>query len=350
VKVLQLIDSLEPGGAERMAVNLANALFEQGCEPHLMATRCGGALEQTVNPSVPVVILNKKHTMDEGALKRAIRYVKNNAITIVHAHTTSYFFATLLKINVPNIRLIWHEHHGFREHTTVWNNKALYCCSYFFSAIVTVNETLQTWCRKNLKAKTVAFLPNFVLQQKDGVPSGTEKKTIVCLANLKAPKNHLNLIRAFSIVAAQFPDWSLHLIGRDFDDRYTSDIKNYLRENDLWDKVLLLGSRDDIPVVLQQASIGVIASDSEGLPMALLEYGMAGLAVVTTDVGQCREVVSNHGLVVPPNDPKALSEAIMTYIDQAGRRKSDAAAFQAHVGKNYTFEAIWPRLKKLYAV
>jgi glycosyltransferase involved in cell wall biosynthesis len=348
MNVLQLIDSLAPGGAERMAVNLANALFQKGFRSHIMATRCGGSLEQMVIAPLSVVILKKGHTLDLRALSKAVAYIKSNGITIIHAHTTSYFFATLLKIKVPEVRLIWHEHHGFREQTTLWNNKVLYFCSHFFSAIITVNEGLQSWCRKNLKVRTVVYLPNFVPQQINEPKLGANEKVIVCLANLKTPKNHLNLIKAFSLVAVQFPDWSLHLIGKHFGDRYAREIELYLEENGLSDKVLLLGSRNDVLQLLQQSSIGVITSDSEGLPMALLEYGLAGLAVVTTDVGQCREVVLGNGIVVPPNDPKALSKAIKTYIADSVRRESDAASFKVHVEKNYTFDAIWPHLKKVY--
>ncbi|MAN60017.1 MAG: hypothetical protein CMC08_09310, partial [Flavobacteriaceae bacterium] len=123
MKVLQLIDSLAPGGAERMAVNLANASAWEGVESHLMATRRGGKLEQAVISSVSVVILEKQSTLDLSALARAVQYIRKHRITVLHAHTTSYFFATLLKIRNPKLHLIWHEHHGYREHMSVWNNK-----------------------------------------------------------------------------------------------------------------------------------------------------------------------------------------------------------------------------------
>lgn len=60
IRVIQLIDSLEPGGAERMAVTIANGLTEQVAFSGLVTTRLEGGLKSTINEKVGYAFLNKK--------------------------------------------------------------------------------------------------------------------------------------------------------------------------------------------------------------------------------------------------------------------------------------------------
>ena len=59
IKVLQLIDSLQVGGAEVLAVNIANALSNEGVESHLCVTRNEGPLKENIKPSVGYLFLEK---------------------------------------------------------------------------------------------------------------------------------------------------------------------------------------------------------------------------------------------------------------------------------------------------
>ena len=64
LNILQLIDSLHPGGAEMMAVNIANGLSDVGINSHICTTRLEGALRSKINGSVGYLCLNKKKTFN----------------------------------------------------------------------------------------------------------------------------------------------------------------------------------------------------------------------------------------------------------------------------------------------
>ncbi len=349
MKVLQLIDSLDAGGAERIAVTFANALVSEIEASHLCTTRAEGVLRSELDSKVRYQFIQKKKTLDFKAAFRLKKYVKDQGIGVVHAHTTSYFFASLLKLIYPKIRLYWHTHLGERVNTKRSQNRALYLCSFLFSGIITVNEELRDWCLKNLATKTVKYLPNFVdIRKYDGVSSIQREPRIVCLANLKYPKNHLNLIKAFGLVSSKFPEWKLELAGKDFEDAYSEELKNSISELGLQNKVELLGQQEEVETLLSNASVGVLSSDSEGLPMALIEYGAAGLAVVTTDVGYCKTVIDGNGFLVPSGDPKALARALEAYLQNPGKREEDGAKFKEHVRNNYSVTAVLPKLLAIY--
>jgi glycosyltransferase involved in cell wall biosynthesis len=84
-----------------------------------------------------------------------------------------------------------------------------------------------------------------------------------------------------------------------------------------------LGYVDDVPILLKQCHIGVLASYREGVPKGLLEVAAAGLPVVATDVPGCREVVRHgvNGFLVPPKDPISLAEALTRLVQDKGMRQ-----------------------------
>jgi len=347
MKVLQLIDSLEAGGAERVAVTYANKLASVIDGSFLCATRKEGILKDTIDSKVRYTFLERKRTLDMKALFKIRAIVKENKIDIVHAHTTSYFFATLLKLTYPKLTLIWHEHQGNRIASSRSSNKMLYLCSYFFQKIIAVNNELKNWCSENLATKEVVYLSNFV-DAHDFENNKTISKNIVCLANLKAPKNHLNLLQAFMQVHESFPDWKMVLAGKDFEDDYSNRVKRYISENSLSDKVTVLGAISDVKPLLLDASIGVLSSDSEGLPMALLEYGASGLAVVTTNVGECASVIGEMGTTVPIKNADAMDEAIKAYITDTDLLEAHSKGIRERIINNYSMETVLPRLISIY--
>ena len=68
-------------------------------------------------------------------------------------------------------------------------------------------------------------------------------------------------------------------------------VQERIQQHGLESHVFLLGSRSDVPSILSGCDIGVLSSASEGMPLALLEYGVAGLPTVATRVGQVPEIL-----------------------------------------------------------
>jgi glycosyltransferase involved in cell wall biosynthesis len=118
------------------------------------------------------------------------------------------------------------------------------------------------------------------------------------------------------IVVASQPQAHLLLLGGGPNMEYVRRVRDQIDSSGLQGAVTVMGIRDDIAEVLAACDIGVLSSASEGLPMALLEYGRSGLPSVVTDVGQCSEVVDRGaaGFLVPPHDPEALAKGILRLL------------------------------------
>jgi glycosyltransferase involved in cell wall biosynthesis len=120
------------------------------------------------------------------------------------------------------------------------------------------------------------------------------------------------------------------LVGKDFEDAYSIAIKNKIKELQLENQVFLYGSRTDVSSILNQSTIGILTSESEGLPVALLEYGMHQLPVVVTSVGEMPSIISNgiNGYLVSSHDVVSFNEALNTLISDVSMRNK--TAFNLH--------------------
>lgn len=340
MRVLQLIDSLNIGGAERIAVNFANALVSEIDRSYLCVTRQEGDLKTFLYSDVNYLFLEKKKTVDLKAFKKLKKFVKHEKIDIIHAHSSSYFTAYIIKKMYPKVKVIWHNHFGNSHALKGIDYKILKLCSLKFSHIYCVNEILVDWAKELLNTKSVSFLLNFT-ELDNNAPltflHGNEGKRIVCLANFRSIKGHEILLKAFKIVSNKNNDWSLHCVGKNFEDEYYKNILGLVSELELKQRVYLYNSKTDVANILSQAEIGVLSSKSEGLPLALLEYGLSSLAVVCTNVGYCSTIIANgsSGVLVEKEDALQLANAILDLIQSNELRNRYSENLNKSVVQNF---------------
>ena len=353
IRVIQLIDSLEPGGAERMAVTIANGLANEVTFSGLVATRLEGGLKNTLAKKVEYTFLNKMKAVDFSALFCLRDFVKKNNVNIIHAHGSSYFLAVLLKLTMPSIQIFWHDHFGNRVKSQE-GYFLLRFFSIFFSGVFTVNEALKDWAQKKLWVKDVEFLSNFTSESEDEISvtflKGTPNKRIVFLANLHHPKNHILALSSFLASKIDREGWTLHLIGKDKQDDYSQELKNFIHQNNLQEAVFIYGSCNDVNSILKQAKVGILVSSYEGFPVTLLEYAMAELIVISTDVGYCNTIIQNNktGYLIPSDSDELLTEAFINLSNESHENDTLAKNLNTFVKNNYDPEKVIQKIMEAY--
>jgi glycosyltransferase involved in cell wall biosynthesis len=278
LKVLQIIDSLNVGGAEVLAVNIANGLSKYTVESHICVTRKEGPLKKKISSRVGYLFLNRTTTIDFKAILKLNTYINKNKIQIVHAHSTSSFIAFCIKLLQPKIKIIWHNHTGAYIYLSGNKLRVLKICANFINVIINVNKDLDNWSKNILKHKNSRYVPNFSNFNDLSLSTklkGTKDKRITCLANFREVKDHLNLLKAFKIVLETNAEWTLHLVGKNYEDAYSTSILSFIDRHQLGENIFLYGMCSDIKNILKQTEIGVLSSKSEGLPISLLEYGLS---------------------------------------------------------------------------
>lgn len=353
--VLHLIDTLSPGGAERMCVQLANALPSGQFAAHVCATRRAGPLAKEIAPHVGFLDLRRRGRFDPLAVWRLRRYIQRHGIRILHAHGTSAFLAVAVRAVTPGLKVYWHDHYGARSELRGAPAPYRLLRAGLDGAIV-VNERLRAWAREKLglAQERVWLLPNFPAQAPDaacGALPGEPPFRIVQIANLRPDKDHLMMLRALRRIADEEPRVHLLLAGEAGEDEYARSVRAQIQRDDLASHVTLLGLREDVPALLRQCALGVLSSRSEGLPLALLEYGEAGLAVVCTAVGDCPAVLAplGGGCLVPAGDSAAMAQAALALLKDEKRRREQGAKLQRTVRERYSQEAAIRTVTEIYA-
>ena len=128
------------------------------------------------------------------------------------------------------------------------------------------------------------------------------------VANFRAQKDYPNLLAAARLLADRDVPVRIVAVGQGPQEAETRALHASL---DLHGRVILTGRRDDAVAVMGACDAFVMASNNEGLPVAIMEALALGLPVVSTAVGGIPEAITDdvEGLLVPARDPGALADA-----------------------------------------
>jgi len=357
IGVLHVVDTLALGGAERMAVNLANAMPRDRFRAHLCCTRRGGPLESEIAPHVRWFCLGRRSRFDFNAIRRLARYIADHRIELIHAQSTSVFIAGLASGVARRGKVLWHDQYGGLR-SDGRSVLPYHVISYKLAGVLAVSDELANWSARHLKVRRdrIWYVPNFVrIQVEEVLPGeidlpGIRGSRLVQVANLRRQKDHLTSIRALALVVKEVPEAHLLLVGAAPDPQWTAQLFAEIHRLGLERHVTHLGPRPDVFRIVRNSDVGLLSSASEGFPLVLLEYGAAGLAAVATRVGQCPEILDEGraGLLVRAGDPGQLAQAILALLRSPGYRDELARRLQERVRTVYSPEAILEKVLKAY--
>jgi L-malate glycosyltransferase len=196
------------------------------------------------------------------------------------------------------------------------------------------------------------------LRREFDIPS--QVPLVVMLARLNPTKGIDCFFESAARVRERHPDAHFLVVGECYtrnaegeivvDDAYRLELKDRVMSLGLTDRVRFTGLRKDVPQILAAASVSVLPSISEGISNTLLESMAAGVPVVASRVGGTPEVIRDgeQGLLVPPGDPQATADAILTVLGDPALAARLAANGRRRVREEFSFEAVVRRTEELY--
>lgn len=170
--------------------------------------------------------------------------------------------------------------------------------------------------------------------------------TILFLGWIEQNKGIYEIMEAAKNLEDQTIEWQIGGNGKEFE-----KVKKELEEAGLDHKVKLRGwvlNKDKVEL-LENADIFVLPSYREGLPNALLEAMQYGLAVTASSVGAIPDVIDsgNNGILVPPKDAKALTDAVKLLVDQPALRKEYGLKAMDKIKHHHSIEAAISKFNKI---
>lgn len=167
---------------------------------------------------------------------------------------------------------------------------------------------------------------------------------ISALGRLHAKKGFGVLMAALTRLISKGIDLTCTIAG---DGPERASLEAAVERRQLLQRVTLPGWTDDIAGFLSRADIFALPSFQEDFPLAVLDAMASGMPIVASAIDGPKDflVEGATALLVPPNDPESLANALERLIDNAALRKALGCAARAEAERSYSFEAIGRRLR-----
>jgi L-malate glycosyltransferase len=370
-RIFFLVDSLNIGGTETQAVELATRLDPRRYEVTLGCLRARGPLlEKLSGSSISVREFYPKGGFDSvhgiyQMLRLAI-FLRRGGFQIVHTHD---LYSNLLGIpaaviaRVPVIissrRDLGH-FDWYQSRRRVWLRRLQNLSTAVLTNASAVREALLV--EDHFEPQKVRVIYNGVELARFGEGSfdaksrdrnwlgfgSAREKWIVLVGNMHSDvKGHPWLIAAAPAIAREFPHTRFVLVG---DGEQRQDFEQKVAQLGLGENFSFLGRRDDVPRILECCDIAVLPSRAEGFPNAVLEYLAAGLPTIASRVGGNAEIVEDGktGLLVPPENSDALAEGLLRLMRDPDFAAAMGKRGREYVASHFSFERMIENTDQLY--
>lgn len=288
MKILQVIDQLGLGGAERVCVNMANLLSRHKHNVKLVVFDKSGPLFDLIDKDVEVVVLGRKKNRFK-AYKKLIQEVKEADIVHIHMRQNfKYVKKTLLAYRVKK-KLILHDHFG--EIAVNKRIPTFYKSFYKPDVYIGCSELLTDWAVNivGLDSRYVFLVHNFVLKYNAQIPSNYEKKDLVLVGNMKPVKNHL-----FAVKLAKELGKNLTIYCTKTENNYFKSLNKKIESLGMKDRVFFKHNSINVQEELYQYNHALLTSTSEGDPLALIEYLSQGIPFLSYNIGESVKIIKNY--------------------------------------------------------
>jgi glycosyltransferase involved in cell wall biosynthesis len=331
-RVLAATDTLEVGGAERVAVDIVNSLDRERHDAFFCATRGDGPLRDVLLPDVEVGVIGRRATWDIAGMLRFAQWVNARDIDLIHTHGrgTMQFVALCRRIGLVDVAHVYHDHYG-HLHLDRRASAGLRSALHTVDGFLGVDQRLCTWAREDVGlpeervhlVRSGVDLTRFVDVEPIDLRtvfdlSGVEV-VLVMVANYRRQKDHPTVLRALALLP---PDVRRRLgvvtVGStESEPGYFDRCWAMAEDLGVTDQIRVAGVRDDTLRLLAGADAGLLASKNETGPLVVLEYMASRLPFVATDTGEITRAIAGLpiGWTPAPRDPHQLADALRSLLD-----------------------------------
>lgn len=363
MRIVQVTESLEPGGAERIVVDLSNALAERH-QVSVVCVRRKGELAGQLAPGIGVHCLEKGSGNEPGAPLRLARVLRERRAEAIHVHHWGVFLDAVIAGLIARVPVMIHTAHGHYMPYGPGSFTALkkglrhflerrsmaYC-----RRIVCVSEPLVEYIAQEtgIRRSQLVVIPNGLAvstaarRASDPAAGEAGRFVYVTVGRLAAVKNFPMMIAAFAAAAGARPGLQLEIVG---DGPERAALEAQAAAAHLSDRIHFHGFRPDVQDVLAGADAFVLSSLSEGTPMAVLEAMRARLPVIATRVGGLPQTVldGQTGLLVDSGDVAALTDAMLSLANAPQRARALGEAGSQRVAEAFSMSAMVSRYESLF--
>ncbi len=354
VRVCFLIDNLSRAGTETQLLALLQAFDRTLVEPYLVMLDGESDESRSLEPDhCPVMRLGVKKLFSRRAITAGrwfARFLRRRNIDVVQIYVLdSFYFGAPIARRAGVRRIV-----RVRNNLGYWLTLRHRMMNRIYRRWVDCNLTNSLQGRAALEAEGVAASSITVLENGVDIerfrvlpPEFNGEIRVGAVANLRQVKCLDRLVRSAADLLRQYPHLHFEIAG---EGRQRGDLERLIQELQISERFHLLGAILNVPGFLASLDIAVLCSNSEGMSNALLEYMAAGRAIVATRVGAAEQLIRNgqDGLLIEPNDDKALTEALQHLIINPDEARRFGASAQRRAIESFSRMAMRRRFEEFY--
>jgi glycosyltransferase involved in cell wall biosynthesis len=352
--VFLMTDSLETGGSERQFAALAKSLNREMFRVQLGCIQRKGPFLEGLGDVAEFPVGGSLYGAQSLKVRwRLAQQLKREKISIAHAFD---FYTNLLLIPAARwarVPVMIGSQRQLGDLLT-WKQERAQAAALRWCDMVVCNSRAAA-----ARLKALGLRENKLTVIGNGLPPEAFAETSAALPrtpgllrvgmiarmNTRSKNHHLFLCAAAKL-CDRFPALQFVLVG---DGPLRPELERDAHNLRIGGRVLFLGDRRDIPASLASLDISVLPSASESLSNVILESMAAGVPVVANQVGgNCELVTEDRGLLVPPDDEDALTDAIDRLLRDAPLRKSLGHNANVFARENFTLEQMRKHHEELY--
>jgi L-malate glycosyltransferase len=353
VPIAIFMSSFEPGGTERQMTELVRRLDGSRFDVHVGCFHRRGAWLPRVEEHAvsiaefPITGFRRAATFTQA--RRFAAWCRERGIALVH---TADLYANIfglpaaamagVPVRIGNRREI----NPDKSPAQIALQRAAYACAH----VVVANSAAagHRLVTERVARSSVRVVPNGI-DARAYTPADHDRpiRRIVTVANLRREKAHDVLFEAAALILRRCPDAEFIVAG---DGPRRRELEALAQAQGIASRVQFTGHADNVPALLASSDLFVLPSRSEAFPNSVLEAMAAALPIVATRVGGIVELIENQrtGVLVPPDDPRALGHAILDLIQWRSHAVRLGRAARAEVEARYSWERMIASFEHIY--
>lgn len=291
---------------------------------------------------------------------RISRYIKQGNFDIIYVNSAMAVYGAL-GAKIAGEKIIWHIREDLTP--TPGNKLRVFIIKKIASSIIFVSRPIAEAFGKKPPHQKWFFIPNpvdvakFKVTESEIIASRKEfnisenTPVIINVGFISFRKGIDVLLRAFSRVRTAHPETRLLIVGerpRTTPKNYWNIVQQIIKDNELEDSVIFTGFREDVERLLALSDIFVLSSRNEAMPVCVLEAMAAARAIVATNVDAVTELLEEGklGIIVPPDNPDALADAIIELLKDKTKREHLGRLAQQKAFTTFQPGKIYPEIEK----
>jgi glycosyltransferase involved in cell wall biosynthesis len=353
MKIIQILPSLELGGMERLAIDLARQQIAEGHEPSIYCTGHPGQFAPEAEAAnVPVHSFGKTTGFSPRLIRDLVLRLRVDRPDVLHAHNALALHYAIAAAFLARVPVVVNTRHGGNNNWDPHCERIWRQALRWTDALVFISEAVREFyvARDRLSTRRTSVIYNGIdldrFASRPAHPSRARPTfRIGTVGRLVPAKDHVTLIRSFAIVSAAMPSAELHIVG---DGPCRMALSQIAASLGLTNRVFLHGASLDVPGFLSTLDLFVLSSIEEGLPISLMEALAAGLPVVSTRLPGLTELAPEHVVAgyCAPAQPESLAAEILRVANRLDLPAFGKAA--ARWAQRFGIRETWHQYESLF--